>query len=398
MDEAVYKDFFVDGSIEGTNFNTSLDSLVLKGFKYNYKALFEALGNIESQQDPTALVPALVQTGYNYEFSEIRAENFNFALPDMKGNFKMASLAFGPRTVREQGPNVASKMSMTFNGMEVFTLDAIGLDKMILSDVMVDFIQNPEAYMKDMNFLMQVMEDPFMLFKGMRMENLYVKNLNAQGMASLANWQADVAMDDTVHIQSKLQSLYLSPMALRQMGMLMYGTGGYGQDILGMLAMRPDGVTADSNFKLDINIAKSSINFDTDFDLTLRQMGSLLFKMAGVTGEPDYYETYGDPLVSNLEISLKDSGILESLYSYMSSQGGASSNAAAKAALLDEVDSQLANADAMEARVLQGLRVFLDQGGRLSIMMQPNRPMPMSDEVFFQMPEAYNLEIRHTPN
>ena len=395
LDEAVYKDITMDGIVEyDTTFTASLDSIIIKGLKYNYRELFDALASFSERQDPTILIAGIIPTLYNYEFSEIRAENLKVFVPGAKADFKMASLSFGPRNIKEQGPNVVSKINMTFNGMEVFTLDAIGMDKLVLSDMVVDFVKSPDKYISDMSFLMQVSEDPFMLFKGTRVENLYLTNLNVQGMASLSNWRADVDMGDTVNISSKFNSLYLSPIALNQVGMFMYGAG-YAQDTLGMLASRPDGVTMDSNFDLNMDIQKNRIGYSTAFDLTMRQLGVLAFKMDGITAQPKYYETYGDPLLGSLEASISDNGMLESIYNYMASQGEVANAAAVKANLLNELSAELPRARGLEAKLLSGLRMFMERGGRLVMKMKPDTPMTFDYYKFMNTPEVYRLEIIH---
>lgn len=395
LDEAVYKNISLDGIFEyGTTFTANLDSIVIKGFKYNYREMLDALDSFSEMQDPTILLAGIIPTLYNYEFSEIRAENLNVSVPGAKASFKLGSLSFGPRTLKEQGPNIASKINMSLNGMEIFTLDAIGMDKLILSDMVVDFVNNPNQYIKDMGFLMQIMEDPFMLFKGTRIENLYLKNLNAQGMASLTSWRADVDTADTLKVSSKLDSLYLSPIALNQIGMFMYGAG-YAQDVLGMLAARPNGVTLDSNFSLNMEILKSRLDFNTAFDLTLRQLGAMTFSMTGMTGAPKYYETYGDPLVSQLEASISDIGILQSVYSYMATQGYAANADAVKENLLNELNNELTRAKGLEAELLSGLRIFMERGGRLIIKMQPDTARALDLGIIMNAPESYHLEVTH---
>lgn len=361
---------------DGSEIISSLESIELKGLKYNYKEMMAALGQINEQSDPIEIFMAIMPSLYNYKFDSMALNKLTISA--FGGVFTLDSINLGPRSLKEQGPNVASGMKASLGAMEVFSLESIGLDKLILSDTIVDFINRPDTYAKNESLLASIAQNPFMALEGMKMENLFIKNLDVSGIVKIASWASNVIMHESVKITNKIDQLHVSPTGLRQASMLV--GGGEVADLLGIFAMNPDGLLMDSNLLMDIQIHAKEAAYDVDFDMDAAGQGTLAIKLSGMTDEPVYsFQTYGEPMLQYLDCNITDNGILDNTFNYLTTQGHANSPEEVKAIMLAELDESIPTASANEASILRGLRQFIQNGGKLGLTLNLPHPILIDD-------------------
>lgn len=377
IDESALKNLQFSAEMpDGSELSSSLESAELKGMKYNYKEMMAALGELNERSDPFAILMAVIPSLYNYKFDSLVMNGLT--VNAMGGVFTLDSINLGPRTLKEQGPNLISGMKAVMNGMEVFSLESMGMDKLILSDVIVDFINRPAVYMDDRNLLESISENPFVALDGIKLDNLFVRNLSITGMGTLDNWSSNVNIQDSVNITSKIDKLHVSPMALRQA--FMFTGGGAAMDILGVLASNPDGMLLDSEFFSNVQLEANSVSYELNLNSTIAGQGNIHLNMSGITDEPEYsFQTYGEPLLRHLEISIRDDGILANSFNYMSKRGLADSSEGVKAILVQDIDTALPKAAPNEATILRGVRNFVENGGKLDISLKLPTPMHLND-------------------
>lgn len=395
MDNAAYKNLRISVSNpDGSEILATLDSLEIRGLKFNYKDLIEAFASFDERTDPVTMIMAVMPSLYNYKFDEIRADMFSVSAQGVL--FTIDAINLGPRTLKEQGPNSAGNINVVMNGMNVFSLETIGLDKLVLSDTLVDFINRPDEYMQDPELFAEFSENPFAALQGTVMENFHLKNLNVNGLVKLDNWRSDVAIDESIMLTSRFNTLQISNLGLRQASMVMMNSSG-SQDVIGVLAMNPDGLTLDGGLELDLDIDPQTLVYDLAFDMAALEQGALTFALSGMSDQPRYlYQTYGEPLFEDMTITLEDKGVLNNIYKYQAMQGLAADADGARDALVRELDAKITGVGQHEAALLRGLRDFMLQGGKLKINFAPDSPALLDASAIFNNLEAMNVNVTHS--
>lgn len=395
LDNAAYKTLRVTGDMaDGSEFVGTVDSVELKGLKFNYKEMFAALDELSEQADPVKMLVAIIPSLYNYKFDEVVADKLAVSASGITAT--LDKIYLGPRTLKEQGPNSISDIKVAMGGMDVFSLEAIGLEKMVLSDTIVDFINRPDAYVNDMSMLSKFTKQPLLALSGLAVNNLYIENLDAKGMVKLNNWRSDLSIDKNIKITSKINKFYVSNTGLRQLSMLMMGADESLQDIIGILAMNPQGLTLDSGLAMDFDVQPGTIFYDMGFDLAALDQGSLTFKVNGETAQPTRYESYGPPMLGRLNFAIEDKGVLNTLFKYLSMQGLSDTVEGARDALLDELDAEMTEADPKKAELMQGIRTFLRQGGTLNIDVTARTPTLLDPDDFRDNIDGLTINVSNS--
>lgn len=373
LGKAYYKNMKVQASSYSGEFVGSLDSVEIKGLKYNYKAIMQACANFIEDENPLDLFLEIIPNLYNYAFDELTMDKLavNFQGVD----FTLDSMRFGPRTLKEQGPNAVSGIKVAMLGNSVFELEEIGMTKLVLSDMLVDIINRPKNYVNDKNFAEQLEANPMAMFTGSRLENLYLKNLEAKGYVSLKSWRGDVAAGDALEISSKLEQLQVSQVALKQATVAsMYSGIDNLYEILDVLSINPEGLNLDSNLNMLINFLPNMLSYNTSLDITAKGEGHFAMQVSGVTDTPEYYETYGDPLLANLQFVIEDAGAIDHTLNYFVEKGVGESPESIRNGLIIDIDSEIANAEPQEAKMLESIKSFVMEGGKLEITITPQVP------------------------
>lgn len=395
LENAMYKGMKITAPLyDGSELLATLDSIEIKNFKYNYKEMLAAISRFDPEGDPFEFLTAILPSFYNYSFEAINMDGLNVAATGVV--FSLESVRIGPRTLKEQGPNLASNMKFSVNGSDIFTLEAAGLDKVVLSDMLVRIIQNPAEMIRNEELQALVDENPLVLMDGFRLENLYLKNLNAPEFMNLAAWRGDAAFSaDKVDIASRLDKLYISQQGLQQLAMLSLFFGGASmRDAINFMAMNSEGMTLDSSFDLDMGVQPGRLDYDLKFDLS-EKLGALAFALQGETGPAGPYEAYGAPMLWFMKLRLSDSGILENVFSALAKDGMAEDAAGVRKLLAEELQAEMATAKPGELRLLRGLQTFIRQGGTVIFSLKPKQPIPLEEADIFDGGEELNIEVEN---
>lgn len=396
VDNILYKDFTLSGDLrDGSELLATLAGIEIKGLKYNYKQMLAALDALDNSADPISALLEVLPSLYNYQFDECTADKL-----EVKASgaiFTLDKFRLGPRTLKEQGPNTVSGLKLALNGMEIFSLEAIGLDKLVLSDPIVDFMARPKDFLADPTLLMQYSDYPLTALRGLSLENLYLKNLNVNNMLTLGNWRSDLAIEESIKFDTRLDKLHASKLALSQISMFTMNADELIRDVVGLLAQNPEGLTLDGGMKLDIGVDAQTITYDLGFDLDAQNLGAWTLGVEGKTGPPELpFEPYGPELLSKLELSVEDKGLLNSLYNYMAMRGEAENAEAARESLIERLKTP-ADATAGQANLIRKVSDFLAQGGKLNISLTPKTPLALDDlDLLDVIEDEQVLDVTHS--
>lgn len=377
----------------------SLDSFEINDLKYNYKELFDVLNDTQTPlwQKEQRLMEAMTATLYNYEFSGMAMEKFAFSGEGL--NLTIESLKNGPRNLQKQGPDVIKNIRASFEGREVFALEALGVDKIILSDVLVDILKNPHANFES-RLMGMAMTDPFAVLKGLQVDNFYIKNMNVPGYVAIDSWRGDLSCSKTLELKSKLAGLRLSGEALKNLRYITYDRDI--RKIIDTLALNPEGVNLDSSFGINVSPAIKVLSYGINFDIIDKSFGSFAFDITGKTDSADdaLGLGFGEPLVEKFSFSVEDFGILDTFFQAyardMSGYGETVSPVELRKELISELDGNIAFAEGNELKIMQGLRSFLEKGGKFSATFTASQPITM-DRLgrYIDDPDAFNVEIKN---
>lgn len=380
VDNILYKDFTLSGNLRnGSELLATLAGIEVKGLKYNYKQMLAALDALENSADPVSMLLEVLPSLYNYQFDECTADKLEVKASGVI--FTLDKFRLGPRTLKEQGPNTISGLKMALNGMEIFSLEAIGLDKLVLSDPIVDFLARPKDFLADPSLLEQYSDYPISALRGLALENLYLKNLNVNNMLTLGNWRSDLAIEESVKFDTRLDKLHVSKLAMSQISLLARQDNDLAlQNVIGLLAQNPEGLTLDGGMNLDLGLYARTITCDLGFDLDAQNLGAWSMGVEGKTGPPELpYEPYGPMLVDKMEFSVEDKGLLNLFYEYLVMQGFAKNVEDARNNALVILDAELDGVSEPKASLLQAIRGFLSEGGKLGLVMRPESALPSDD-------------------
>ncbi len=374
-----------EDAYSGAPYDAKLAEVSMHGLKYNYKAMLEALGSYQDNQDPLTLLMAIIPSLYDYEFEKFEMKNLEATYESAL--FKLASVELGKRTLKEQGPNILRGMSLKYGPMDVFSLEEAGMGKFVLSDRLVDIIKNPSSVMNDNTVLNEFSTQPYNFIKGSKIENFYLKNLNARNMVRLGNWRTDIDLADRANVKSAVAALFISQDALRQLQMITAGEPGL-PHMVGALAEKEGGVTLDADLGVDLLVEKELSGTVT---YALSEPTLLETKLAAdiITGKPRMYQTYGDPLMRRMEFYIADKGWHDFAMAHDLYGGNTMSG----------LDEEIAKAKPAHRQLLQAIRAFLKTGGTLQVNMAPLEPIEFDylDEAVRNVPEALGISATHTP-
>lgn len=369
-----------------------LGEFTMRGLKYNYKAMLEAFAEYGERKDPITLLVGIIPSFYNYEFDKVEAKNL-VATYD-SAMFTLESFELGPRTLKEQGPNIVRNIALKYGPVEAFTLKEIGLDKFILSDRLVEVIKNPGKAINEPAFLNEISSAPYNFLKGIRLENLYIADLKAKSFISVDNWRSDIEFGERINLKSVLRDLYISQDALLQV--LALTSYNYElQEVLGMLSRLRDGVTLNSEFGLSLLVAKA-LDYTASFSLKEASLGDFRMSLEGFTDRAASYQTYGEPMLRKMELFFEDAGIRDVIFEYL-----VASYYDTFEDMNDDLDDLFAEliseSSGVMAEAIKTFQVFMMEGGGIEMILNPVTPVPFEDidYLFEDSPELLGVKIEH---
>ncbi|MDR2051023.1 MAG: hypothetical protein LBQ63_04550 [Deltaproteobacteria bacterium] len=398
---------FSEGFAGDFNLNLSLEDFHMQGYKSHYSKLMDLLiaHSASPEPDPEnfflSLLPVLLD--YYYERSESKNLRVSADLTDMGGislAFSVDSIETGAHSISELGMERLRNLRFEKDRKEILSLEEAGSDRTVIPKALTDLILNPKNIMEDEQTQKLLSGDPYALLKGLRLENIYLKNLRLPDIASLGLWRTDIDLGDKANLKSLVRDLFLSQQILLQGFDFLEP---YGEDekreALQTLTETGNGLNLNSDFNLDM-LAARLLEFTLTFSLEETYLGELKFAMDVLSGPPSPYETYGDPLLRKLEVSFADKGFRDAFLRYLVKSGEYGSIAEARDGILAEFDQtdELAGKNSLFRSLLPALRSFVNEGGSIRLALNPENPVPMDDldKILLENANLVNVTVQHS--
>jgi hypothetical protein len=385
-------------------FSIGLEDFQMLGIKLHYGEIMDVLHKYSMEPSkPEDLLTALLPVVLDYTFERSESKNLRGSINvGEEISFLLDSVEAGPYNLREQGMERLRNLRVEINRKEVFSLEEAGKDKAVLPKTLIDLISNPKAMFEDRATQKKLSEQPYDFFKGLKLENIYLKNmqLHLPFNVSLGLWRTDIDLSDKANFKSLLRDLFLSQQALQQLNYLLYREAGELGEVLSMLGERENGLTLNSDFNLDMLIERI-LEFTLTFALEESSLGEFKFALDALSGPPSPYETYGDPLLRKLELSLADKGFLEAFFRYLANSGEYASPEEARADLLagiEEAEKLFVGENPGIVNLAPALRSFVLEGGSLHFAVNAENPVLMDDleEILLENPGQLTVTVQHS--
>ncbi|MCL1916146.1 MAG: hypothetical protein FWG17_05530 [Desulfovibrionaceae bacterium] len=377
-----------------SSISVRLDEYRLQTYKFSSKEILEILSDLLQAEGSMELLAAILKCGalhYSMEMASMRNFSGSCAEGLLEAEFTVDEITFHNNSFTESGPELWRNLQVNLNKQKILELEEAGLDKTLITGAfLMDFLRDPMPFM-NWEKLEELLENPYELFKGTRLENFYLKNMtfthpagaNAQPLLTLDLWRMDLDMGDNANFKSQVQNLFLS------------------RELLGFatwdvsLPDNMDGLTLDADLNLDARIADT---LDLVMTLSLNEKNLGNFKLA-VDALQAKNSSFPLPYLRKLELFLADRGFSDALFSYLAWMDDLDDPEEARQMILDKIDEAIEDFDGAEQMKLNflALRALVAEGGSLQLVCSPSRPIPLyALWDFLDDPEGLNLSIKHT--
>ncbi|MCL1889626.1 MAG: hypothetical protein FWF99_03890 [Desulfovibrionaceae bacterium] len=367
-----------------------LDEYSLHAYKFSYKEIMDILSGLLQAKEPMEMLAAIFKFGtLHYSMERASIKNFMGSLAEgvFEAEFTVDEITSRNVSHIDRGPEILRNLQVNLNKQKILELEELGLDKTLITGALADLLNDPMHFMN----WEKLLENPYDLFKGTRLENFYLKNMiftpagiNAQPMLTFDLWRTDLDMGDNANFKSQAQNLFLSRELL---GFAIWGFP---------LPDNMDGLTLDADLNLDVRIAD---DLDLVMTLSLNEKSLGSFKLA-VDALQDPNSSFPLPFLRKLELFLADRGFSDILFSYLAWMDDLDDEEEARQMALDKIDETIEDFDGPEQmkRNFLALRALVAEGGSLQLVCSPSRPIPLHALWdFLDDPEDLNLSIKHSP-
>lgn len=365
----------------GGEHNSSLGEFRMRGFKMRYQAVLDALSKLcagfDESEDAMRLLGDFISAAGDYSLD--RLEYRDLSIDFMFGLLTIESLEAGQRSLREQGPAVLRNLRVSVMQAERFSLEEIGLDRIVLPEKLVALMRDLGGALGSPSSLEhELSEQPYTFLQGLKVENFYLKNANFMQEARLEHWRTDIDLGERAGLKSNLSNLFLSQQNLRFLRSLLLSE--LDLDLGSTLeeaGAKGGGLSFNAGLNLDMLIAEL-LECTTTFAADSQPLGEFKFAMEGSAAK-DPSGGYGPVFLRKLELFLRDSGFLDAFFTGKAAEFR--SREAAKRHYVETVAAEPNDTPGV-ATLRNAVRDFVDKGGSLRVTIHnPKRPLQVEDMV-----------------